>query len=70
MRIGILVLCLIAGLAGGPPASAAEDTGATQGSRTAPPDAAKEPAPPPSVTVIGAQGCPWHPRPRSSQRGE
>jgi len=55
MRIGILVLFLIAGLAGGPAASAAEDTGATQGSRTAPADAAKEPAPPPSVTVIGAK---------------
>ncbi|UPK06657.1 PRC-barrel domain-containing protein [Bradyrhizobium sp. 170] len=61
MRIGILILVLLAGLAGGPPASAAEDPGATQGSRTAPQDAvkpqdtAKEPAPPPSVTVIGAR---------------
>ena len=55
MRIGILILFLIAGLVGGPAASAAEDTGATQGSRTAPADAAKEPAPPPSVTVIGAK---------------
>ena len=54
MRIGILILFLIGGLAGGP-VSAAEDTGATQGSRTAPADAAKEPAPPPSVTVIGAR---------------
>src|SRR5438445_546228 len=44
MRIGILILVLIAGLAGGPAASAAEDTG-TQGSRTAPP----------AVTVIGAK---------------
>ena len=55
MRIGILILFLIAGLAGSPLASAAEDTGATQGSRTAPKDAGKEPAPPPSVTVIGAK---------------
>ena len=57
MRIGILILFLIAGLAGSPAVSAAEDTGATQGSRTAPQDAvkAKEPAPPPSVTVIGAK---------------
>jgi hypothetical protein len=56
MRIGILILFLIAGLAGGPAASAAEDTGATQGGRTAPQDAAKEPPlPPPSVTVIGAK---------------
>src|ERR1700752_540602 len=55
MRIGILILFLIAGLAGGPPASAAEDTGTTQGSRPTPADVAKEPAPPPSVTVIGAK---------------
>jgi hypothetical protein len=54
MRIGILILLLIAGLTGSP-ASAAEDTGTTQGSRTAPQDAAKVPAPPPSVTVIGAR---------------
>src|SRR6266404_5174629 len=55
MRIGILILFLVAGLAGSPAASAAEDTGTTQGSRTAPADAAKEPPPPPSVTVIGAK---------------
>jgi hypothetical protein len=54
MRIGMLILCLIAGLAGSLPASAAEDTGTTQG-RTTPADAAKQPAPPPSVTVIGAR---------------
>jgi hypothetical protein len=55
MRIGILVMVLIAGLAAGPPASVAQDPGATQGARTAPLDATKEPAPPPSVTVIGAR---------------
>src|SRR5216110_3244475 len=56
MRIGILIVFLVAGLAGSPAASAAEDTGTTQGSRPAPPDAAKEPPPPPpSVTVIGAK---------------
>jgi hypothetical protein len=55
MRIVILVLLLIAGLAGGFTTYAAEDAGATQGSRTAAPEAAKEPAPPPSVTVIGAR---------------
>jgi PRC-barrel domain len=55
MRIAILVLLLIAGLAGGFATYAAEDAGATQTSRTAPPNAAKEPAPPPSVTVIGAR---------------
>src|SRR4029079_844301 len=37
-----------------PPAFAAEEPGVTQG-RTTPADAAKEPAPPPSVTVIGAR---------------
>src|SRR6187397_1399214 len=55
MRIGILILFLIAGLAGGPAASAADDAGATQGSRSAPAEAAKEPVPPASVTVIGAR---------------
>lgn len=59
MRAGILVLSLIAGLAMSLPVSAAEDS-ATQGSRPAPAEAAKdatkkEPAPPPSVTVIGAR---------------
>src|SRR5438128_12290496 len=55
MRIGILILFLVAGLAGSPAAFAAEDTGTTQGSRSAPQDAAKELPPPPSVTVIGAK---------------
>lgn len=55
MRIGILIAVLIAGLAAGPAASVAQDTGATQGARTAPPAATKEPPPPPSVTVIGAR---------------
>jgi hypothetical protein len=54
MRIRILILFLIAGFAAGPPASVAQDAGTTQGARTAP-EAAKEPAPPPSVTVIGAK---------------
>jgi hypothetical protein len=55
MRIGILIAILMAGLAAGPASSVAQDTGTTQGARTAPADAAKEPAPPPSVTVIGAK---------------
>ena len=55
MRIGILIVFLIVGLAGSAEAYAEEDTGATQGGRAATPDAAKEPAPPPSVTVIGAR---------------
>jgi len=54
MRTGILIVLLIAGLAGGPAAFAADDAGTTQG-RTTPPAAAKEPTPPPSVTVIGAR---------------
>jgi hypothetical protein len=55
MRARFIVLFLIAALAGGAAVYAAEDTGATQGSRTAAPDAAKVPAPAPSVTVIGAR---------------
>ena len=55
MRIAILIAVLIAGLAAGPAASVAQDTGTTQGARTAPPAATKEPPPPPSVTVIGAR---------------
>jgi hypothetical protein len=55
MRARFIVLFLIAALAGGSAAAAAEDTGATQGSRAAAPDAAKDPAPAPSVTVIGAR---------------
>jgi hypothetical protein len=55
MRARFIGLFLIAALAGGSAATAAEDTGATQGSRVAAPDAAKNPAPAPSVTVIGAR---------------
>ena len=59
MRARIVIISLIAGLAMSLPVSAAEDNG-TQGSRAAPADAAKdatkkEPAPPPSITVIGAR---------------
>ena len=54
MRARLLVLFLIAGLAGSPPVATAQDA-ATQGARSAPADATKEPAPPPSVTVIGAR---------------
>ena len=55
MRTGILIVFLIVGLTGGPEGYAAEDAGATQGNRAATPDSAKEPAPPASVTVIGAR---------------
>ena len=54
MRIGILVMAPIAGLAAGPAVSVAQNAGTTQGARTTP-DPAKEPSPPPSVTVIGAR---------------
>lgn len=56
MRARFLYLFLIAGLVGSPPIATAQDAGATQGARSAPAaDATKEPAPPPSVTVIGAR---------------
>jgi hypothetical protein len=55
MRARFIVLFLIAALAGGFAAYAADDTGTTPGSRAAAPDATKDPAPAPSVTVIGAR---------------
>ena len=55
MRIALSILALIVGLALSPMACAAEDSSPTQGTKAAAPDAAKEPAPPPSVTVIGAR---------------
>jgi len=55
MRARFLVLFLIAGLASSPPIATAQDASATQGARSAAEDATKEPAPPPSVTVIGAR---------------
>ncbi len=55
MRVGIFIVFLIAGPTTILPVRAADDAGMTQGSRTAAQDAAKEPAPPPSVTVIGAR---------------
>jgi hypothetical protein len=56
MRAGILIVFLIAGLATSLPVLAEDKDGAAQGSGAAPPDATKkEPAPPPSVTVIGAR---------------
>src|SRR4030095_5604937 len=55
MRTAVLITLLIAGLTASLPVSAADDTGTTQGKRAAPQEAAKEPAAPPSVTVIGAR---------------
>ena len=54
MRAGILITFVVAALAVLAAARAADDPPATQG-KTAPQDVAKEPAPPPSVTVIGAR---------------
>jgi hypothetical protein len=55
MRARYLVLLLIAGLIDSPLAVAADDAAPAQGVRAAQQDATKEPAPPPSVTVIGAR---------------
>lgn len=55
MRTGFFIVFLMAGLATSPAVWAADDAGTTQGSRTAAQNAAKEPVPPPSVTVIGAR---------------
>ena len=57
MRAGILIALLIAGLTTQPRRlRRADDTGDDTGqARPLPQDAAKEPAPPPSVTVIGAR---------------
>jgi PRC-barrel domain len=55
MRARILTVVLITGLTTSFAVSAADDPATTQGKRAAPQDAAKEPAPPPSVTVIGAR---------------
>lgn len=54
MRTAILIVFLIVGWPGSVVMSAAQDSGATQGSRAPVPDA-KQAAPPPSVTVIGAR---------------
>ena len=56
MRIGILILFLIAGLGRRPGGfSGGRHRRRHRVAATAPPDAAKEPVPPPSVTVIGAR---------------
>jgi hypothetical protein len=55
MRAGFFIALLMVGVATSLAASAADDTAATQGTRAAPQDATKEPAPPASVTVIGAR---------------
>ena len=55
MRAGFFIAILMLGLATSFAVSAAEEPATTQGKRAAPQDAVKEPAPPPSVTVIGAR---------------
>ena len=54
MRARILIAVLVAALAVLAAARAADEP-VTQGTKTPPQDAVKEPAPPPSVTVIGAR---------------
>ena len=55
MRARFFIAFLMVGLTTSLAVSAADDTTVTQGTRTAPQDVTKEPAPPPSVTVIGAR---------------
>jgi hypothetical protein len=56
MRAGILITLLVVSLAVAVPLRAADEATAPPVAKTAPPgSAAKEPAPPPSVTVIGAR---------------
>ena len=55
MRARILIAVLIVGTTANFAVLAADDTAATQGKRAAPQETAKEPVPPPSVTVIGAR---------------
>ena len=54
MRAALLLAVLLLGLTTGHAVLAADEP-PTQGKRPAPQDTAKEPAPPPSVTVIGAR---------------
>jgi hypothetical protein len=56
MRASIFIIFVAAAFAVLAPAKAAEDPGSPRATKTAPQDGAKkEPAPPPSVTVIGAR---------------
>ncbi|MEO8317161.1 MAG: PRC-barrel domain-containing protein [Bradyrhizobium sp.] len=55
MRTGIIILFLTVGLTAFGTAKAADESVAPTAGKSAPQDAAKQPAPPPSVTVIGAR---------------
>jgi hypothetical protein len=55
MRARILIAIVAASVAVLPAARAADDPASAPAAKAAPPGAAKEPAPPPSVTVIGAR---------------
>jgi len=55
MRAAMLIAFVVAAIAASAPAGAADDAGSTPASKAAAADAAKAPAPPPSVTVIGAR---------------
>jgi hypothetical protein len=55
MRAKILIAFVAAAFAVSSIADAADDSGSPQANKAAPQETAKEPAPPPSVTVIGAR---------------
>jgi hypothetical protein len=55
MRAGILIISLTVGLMALVAAKAADETATPQANKQESQDAAKQPAPPPSVTVIGAR---------------
>ena len=55
MRAGIVIISLIVGLTAFAAAKAADETASPQANKQEPQDLAKQPAPPPSVTVIGAR---------------
>lgn len=55
MRAGTIILFLIVGLTAFVAARAADESVVPPAGKSAPQDAAKQPAPPPSVTVIGAR---------------
>jgi hypothetical protein len=55
MRAGILVISLTVGLMALVAAKAADEAAPPQANKEEPQDVAKQPAPPPSVTVIGAR---------------
>src|SRR5882757_1920378 len=55
MRAGILIISLTVGLMALVAAKAADETATPRANKQEPQDVAKQPAPPPSVTVIGAR---------------